>query len=201
LTAGGYDRSVSSVALGEWAGVRASRLDQLVAARQAARGGRYPTQALNWSLVLVLASEFQGFSRELHGEAANVLAAAMARGNSNYFTLIRNNLVAKRALDRVNASSDALHEDFDRLGLDIWRDIASNVKSGARWNEQLKRLNRARNAIAHNNMGVLQKLRTEGYPITSATVDSWRSSCNGISGQLDALLTQKLTTLTGARPW
>lgn len=190
-----------SIALSEWTGVRSSRLDQLVAARQVARGGRYPGQALNWSLVLVLCSEFQGFTRELHGEAAGVLAAAMARGNVSHFTLVRNNLLANRAIDRANANANTLGEDFDRLGLDIWRDITNSVKSGGRWKQQLERLNRARNAIAHNNMGKLQTLRNEGYPITSQTVDSWRSACNGIGRQLDVLLTRHLTTLTGARPW
>jgi hypothetical protein len=137
---------VPSVAFAEWTGTRSSRLDQLVAARLTARGGRYPAQAINWSLVLVLASEFQGFTRELHGEAAGVLAAAIARGNLNYFTLVRNNLVANRAIDRYNANVNTLSADFDRLGIDTWRDITSAVQSGALWKQQLDRLNRARNS-------------------------------------------------------
>jgi hypothetical protein len=182
-------------------GGRAARLDQLVAARRVVTGGRYPTQAINWSLAIVLASEFQGFTRELRDEAAGILASAIAKGNLAHFTIIRNSLLANRAIDRGNARVDTLNEDFNRLGVDIWKDISSAVASGARWQRQLERLNQARNALAHNNMGKLQQLKADGYPINSTTVDSWRVACNGIGRHLDLILKKHLTNLTGVQPW
>jgi hypothetical protein len=192
---------VSSLALSTWSGGRASRLDQLVAARRAVTGGSRPAQAVNWSLVLVLASEFQGFSRELHDEAADFLASALARGNQAHFEIIRNSLLANRAIDRGNARAEVLSEDFNRLGIDIWSGVTASAASGRRWKEQLDRLNRARNAIAHNNLGKLQILKKEGYAINSATVDSWRVACNGVGRHMDLVLKKHLTTVTGVSPW
>jgi hypothetical protein len=150
-------------------------------------------------MVLVLASEFQGFARELHYECAEWLASSMAQGDQNYFEIIRNNLTAKRELDSANAKPSSLTADFSRLGVsDLWGEIESADPSGVHWHNQLGILNTARNAIAHNNPIMLQGLN---IVINVPTIRSWRAACNGVSKHMDATMKRFLTSTTGRRPW
>jgi hypothetical protein len=192
-----------SRALATWQTVRVARINHLRAARSALRTAthRQPTHALNWSLVLALASEFQGFSRELHDETTGFLASTLAAGNAAHFSVIRNSFTTRRQLDRVNAGTDTVAEDFGRFGIEIWKDIAVAVKSGKRWRQQLDKMNYARNGIAHNDLGKLQRLKSEGYPINTLTVDKWYSACNATCRQMDSVLQKHLRNLTGVRPW
>lgn len=192
-----------SVARSSWTTSRAKRLNQLAEAHRLRRednpGNPAPLEAVNWSMILVLASEFQGFARELHDEAAEFLASSMAQGDQNYFEIIRNNLTAKRELDSANAKPTSLSADFKRLGIsDIWADIEGADHEGARWHNQLGVLNAARNAIAHHNPG---KLQTLGVAINANTTRSWRAACNGISKQMDAILRTYLIGTTRRKPW
>jgi hypothetical protein len=192
-----------SVARSSWTTSRAARLNQLAEAhrllRKNGRRNSGPLEALNWSMILVLAAEFQGFARELHDETAEFLASSMARGDLNYFEIARNNLTAKRELDSMNAKPSSINADFKRLGIsDLWLEIERSNLAGARWRAGLGVLNAARNAIAHNNPGKLQSL---GVPINARTIRSWRGYCNNVSRQMDMLLKRYLLTTTGRRPW
>ncbi len=192
-----------SVARSTWTTSRAARLNQLAEAhrllRRDNRSNTAPLEAVNWSMILVLAAEFQGFARELHDEAAEFLAGSMAQGDQSYFEIIRNNLTVKRELDSVNAKPSSLSADFSRLGVsDLWNDIETANPSGAQWHTQLGVLNAARNAIAHHNPG---KLRILGAAINANTTRSWRAACNGVSLQMDMALNDYLTRTTGRRPW
>jgi hypothetical protein len=192
-----------SVARSSWTTSRAARLNQLAEARRLLRGSgprnRGPLEALNWSMILVLTAEFQGFARELHDEAADFLASSMARGDLNYFEIARNNLTAKRELDSANAKPSSINADFNRLGIsDLWTEIEHSHSAGTHWRAQLGILNAARNAIAHNNPRKLQAL---GVPINARTIRSWRACCNGVSRQMDIILKTHLFTTTGRRPW
>ena len=197
---------VPSVALTSWTTARAARLDHLAWVHRSAGiidlGGPAVRKVLVRSLVLALASEFQGFARELHDEAAEFLASTIAGGNQGQFEVIRNNLVIGRGVDRVNAKPETLRVDFARLGVaNLWNDIARAVPSGHRWRQQLERLNEARNAIAHDEENKLQLLATQGFPITIATMHSWRAACNGVSRHIDTILENHIAQLTGVRPW
>jgi hypothetical protein len=165
------------------------------------RGRRTQTQSINWSLVLILASEFQGYVREVHDEAAEFLAGAVSLGNYSFFTLVRNNLTVNRQVDRVNAKSATLKVDFDRFGFDLWSDICSAVASGQSWKEQIDRLNEARNSIAHNDLEKLKALSMRGYPLNLVTIRSWRSACNGVARHIDISLGKRLSQLAGVEPW
>lgn len=192
-----------SVARSSWTTSRAARLNQLTEAHRLLRKNRRsntaPLEAVNWSMILVLAAEFQGFARELHDEAAEFLASSMAQGDQNYFEIIRNNLTLKRELDSVNAKPSSLSADFKRLGIsDLWNDIETANPAGAQWRAQLGTLNAARNAIAHHNPG---KLQTLGVAISANTTRSWRAACNGVSKQMDIALKDYLARTTGRRPW
>jgi hypothetical protein len=198
--------SMPSTAFSRWTSSRSSRLDQLTAAH-AIVGGRGPgrrtqTQSINWSLVLLLASEFQGYVRELHDEAAEFLASAMSNGNQTYIRLIRNNLTINRALDHKNARSETLREDFRRFGgFDLCADISASLTSGPRWIEKIDILNEARNSIAHNNLGKLQMLSSKGYPLNLPTVKSWGAACRGVARHADIVVGRRLTQITGVKPW
>lgn len=192
-----------SVARFSWTTSRAARLNQLSEAHRLLRRdsprNSGPLEALNWSTILVLAAEFQGFARELHDETAEFLASSMARGDLNYFEIARNNLTAKRELDSVNAKPSSINADFKRLGIsDLWVEIERSNSAGARWRAELGMLNVARNAIAHNNPA---KLRGLGVPINARTIRSWRAYCNNVSQQMDRALKAYLFTTTGRRPW
>lgn len=188
-----------------WTALRLPRMSQLTDAHAMVSGPgpgrRTRTEAINWALVVILSSELQGFFRELHDESLEFLSLRMARGNQVYFTLIRNNLTANRGLDRVNPKPETLQADFERLGIDLWGDLRAQVASGGRWYQQLTRLNRARNAIAHHEPAKLARLAAEGYPLTLRTVDSWRAACEGVVRNGDRVVGAHLQRMTGVRPW
>lgn len=192
-----------SVALSSWQTKRAARLDQLAEAHKlvsASFGANASLEAIDWSMILVLAAEFQGFARELHDEVSEFLASAIARGNQKYFEIVRNNLTASRHLDAVNAKPDSIGADFQRLGVsDLWGDIEKGDPHGARWHSQLGILNKARNAVAHGNPAMLTSL--SGVTVNATTIVSWRSACDGVSELMDGILMNYLTNTTGRVPW
>lgn len=196
---------VSSIAFQTWDSERLRRMRQLTDAHSMVGGPgpgrRTRTEAINWALVVILSSELQGYFRELHDESVEFLAQRVARGNQVYFTLVRNNLTANRGLDRVNPKPETLQSDFERLGVDLWTDIRAQVQSGARWHQQLTRLNRARNAVAHHEPAKLATLAREGYPLTLRTVESWRTACEGVARNADKVVGVRLHRMTGVRAW
>ncbi|MDX6343200.1 MAG: hypothetical protein QOH87_3338 [Trebonia sp.] len=68
-----------------WAAARANRIKRLRAAHEAfggtGPGRRWVTDELNHALILRLASEFQGFARDLHDETGAFVARCLAPGN------------------------------------------------------------------------------------------------------------------------
>src|SRR5690348_7507244 len=73
-----------SVSLNTWTTVRAQRIKRLRAAHEAfggtGPGRRWVTDELNHALILRLASEFQGFARDLHDECGLFIARCLAPG-------------------------------------------------------------------------------------------------------------------------
>lgn len=109
-----------------------------------------------------------------------------------------------RQLDRGNANPGALGNDFSRLGLLLWPALttASNGKS-TRWNRELDSLNLARNAIAHDDQDKFLELRNRGkFPITLATVKSWRRALDLLAITMDDVVADFLGSIIGGpRPW
>lgn len=192
-----------SVALSSWQTKRAARLDQLKDAHtllSGSAGANVSLEAIDWSRILVLAAEFQGFARELHDEASEFLASAVARGDQKYFEIVRNNLTISRSLDAVNAKPASVAADFQRLGIsDLWEDIEKSSPDGARWHSQLGILNKARNAVAHGNPAMLNSL--SGIMVNTVTIVSWRSACDGVCELMDGILMNYLKDTTGRVPW
>jgi hypothetical protein len=113
---------VTSAALSEWKTDRAVRLNRLVAAHRTVRGvnRRWITDELNHSLILRLASEFQGFARALHEEASQAVVAALIPNDPDRQDALLAAFLTGRRLSSGNAEPEALRRDFGRFGLSLW---------------------------------------------------------------------------------
>src|SRR5438093_2420675 len=107
----------------QWRTVRASALDEIAHAHVAvggtARGRRYTTQQVNRAYAMLLASQFQGFCRDLHSECIDHILGVLAPPPA-LLILVRAEFTRGRQLDRGNAQSSSLGADFGRLGIDFW---------------------------------------------------------------------------------
>jgi hypothetical protein len=188
-----------SRALRHWQVERAKRIDDLVSVHGAIAGpgpGRkWRTEQINWSLIVRLAAEFQGFSIDLHDLGADTFAGWSAQGSFQLQTVIRNSLTLERKLDRGNANPDNLREDFQRFGVDWWTALHLLHAQNEARRQQIGRLNRARNAIVHGQPDVIEELRAEGYPLTLGTVRAWRRAVGELAVHMDTLLSQTLGKL------
>lgn len=92
-------------------------------------------------IIVKVAAEFQGFSRDLHDEAAEFLANNVAGGNRAVADTIKIGLTSGRSLGRNNAGPDTLVNDFARIGLILWRAIIMKEPTrGPAWKADLKDL-------------------------------------------------------------
>src|SRR5437899_7793283 len=103
----------------QWNRTRATELDQVETAHTllggSARGRRYTTQQINRAYAVLLASQFQGFCRDLHTEA--VLSLVTVIPNLGFRLAMREELLWNRQLDSKNANQGTIGGDFGRLGM------------------------------------------------------------------------------------
>ena len=167
-----------------------------------APGRRWATTELNHALVLRLASEFQGFARELHNEAVTTLTAFAAGGRSDLMESLGRPYEVARHLDRGNAHPGSLGHDFGLFGIQLWGELIATypVKAPA-WMRRLDALNRARNALAHDNVDRLARVDAAGWPMTLRSVRRWRKSLDGLTKAMDHVTRRGLVRLTGTVPW
>ncbi len=198
---------MSSPALHHWQQNRSARLQQLEAAHEE-MGGRGPgrrwrTEQVNWSLFLRLAGEFQGFARELHQLGAEEFAHLAAGGNRPLQGAIEHLLTRERQLDSRNANSGTLGADFGRFGVRWWPALVALDSRTKRRMEVLDLLNRARNAIAHDEPGEINELRANNdYPLTLRVFRLTRSALDALAVSMDAELARHLGSLFGrVEPW
>lgn len=197
---------MSSAALNSWQTVRTSRLDRLQAAHAAIGGAgpgrRWVTEELNQAMILRLASEFQGFARELHEEAVSAVAAHLAPGDPGVQIAISLPFSSGRRLDRGNADPVGLGQDFGLFGFKFWPRLKQRYPTKAdQWNERLALLNRARNAIAHDDVRKLQQVADAGWSPTLRSVQRWHRSLDGLAGGMDDVVRGQLQGLYGTSPW
>jgi hypothetical protein len=165
-------------------------------------GRRVGTAQLNWSMVLRLAGEFQGYARDLHDLAVDHLVQSLAPQGSPLASMLRTNLTRSRELDRGNAHPGSLGSDFERLGFRLWPALGQMDSRAQKWNIELSAINRARNAIAHAEDQKLATLATEGWPMQLRTIKRWRSSLDGLARCMDRVVAESLVALTGkGAPW
>ncbi|MHB1808615.1 MAG: hypothetical protein ACYCU0_04885 [Solirubrobacteraceae bacterium] len=158
-----------------------------------------------------MASQFQAFCRDLHTEAADVVAHAIsafgaaglidsaAAANIAFIALTRG-----RQLDRGNANPGSIAADFKSFDLDIWQQASRRDKRTVGRQHTLDQLNIWRNAIAHQdfdfNAGQLDVLGGRSrVGLTEAR--AFRAACNQLAASFDEVLARHLAPVVGRRPW
>ncbi|WP_146173908.1 hypothetical protein [Saccharothrix carnea] len=199
---------MTSDALKSWTTVRKSRIEQLVTAHRAvggtAPGRRWRTEQLNWSMVMRIAGEFQGYCRDLHDLAVEKFVISVGVDNIPLQDLLRIQLTGGRLLDKGNAGPTQISKDFSRLGMRLWPAVYAEVgeSKGLIWNQSLEKLIEARNGIAHADDEKLARLKAQGYPINLSQVRRWVSHLDGLAETLDDLAADYLNQFLGCgRPW
>lgn len=184
-----------SEALDRWKAERCGVLDNLeqVHAKVTQRkiGRQYMTEHLNAALFVRLATEFQGFCRDLHDDAATVLADSFTTGDNETWTdTVRNALVRQRKLGLGNANSGNLGNDFAVLGMTFWPDIYAQYPSwGPKWNGRIDALNTVRNAVVHSDEVQLKKFKADtGVSLNLATFKQWRGTLNSAAIGFDRVV-------------
>jgi hypothetical protein len=161
------------------------------------RGRRYATNQVNQAYVVLLASQFQRFCRDLHSECVDRLVAAVALPALR--AVMRAEFTWGRKLDRGNAQSGSIGEDFGRLGIDFWTEVRGYNSRSAAWQALLDDLNAWRNAVAHQDF---DPARLRGATaLRLAQVRRWRATCRGLARGFDEVMRRHLLTLTGVSPW
>jgi hypothetical protein len=193
---------VPSTSLNYWDTTRAAELDEIEQAHAAVggtgRGRRYTTQQINRAFAMLLASQFQGFCRDLHSECVDHVLGVLAPP-APLRNLLRAEFTRSRQLDRGNAQSASLGADFSRLGIELWDELRAYDPASNGWRNDLDLLNDWRNAIAHQDFA---SLRLRGVvTIQVGAVRRWRTSCGRLALAVDNVMWSYLQTLTGVSPW
>ena len=180
---------MTSPALEAWRSSRLPRLDRLLAAHPNSAGSSTdPAVSDEWSqaLVLRLASEFQGFCRDLHDDAVQAIVTAVTPPVSPLRVMLLEGLTVGRGLDRFSADPRTIKDDFRRLGLDLWVLVGTGrAESTSVWREGLRLLHRARSGVVHDDAEAIEAVRGEGWPIQLDTVWRWRNLLDEMATAMD----------------
>jgi hypothetical protein len=146
---------------------------------------------------MLLSSQFQGFCRDLHSEAAEKICHPV--GGDERLRLLRIRLTIGRKLDSGNPNPGNLGGDFGFFDLRLWHALEARDPANAERNKELERLNEWRNAIAHQSfdptkLGGRNALRLE-------EVRRWRRTCEQLADDMDVVVGAHVATITGVNPW
>ncbi len=185
---------------------RATRLDRLLAAHRTVRGAnsgrRWITDELNHSLILRLASEFQGFARDLHDETSKVVVHALAPNHPARQASLRAPYRARRRLDRGNADPDALRADFELFDMNLWIELQQRYPSRTpRWRQQLSLLNTARNGLVHDDGQRVRQVQANGWLLTLPFIHRWRIALDGLATGMDHVIGHYVHRSFGVPRW
>ncbi|MDA8284213.1 MAG: hypothetical protein M0Z42_13190 [Actinomycetota bacterium] len=197
---------MTSAALDRWRNQRAKQLDELVDAHVAisgtAAGRRWATAELNRALILRLASQFQGFARDLHGETAITFGELAHPTDPVLARVVATGLQVNRQLDHKNAQEDSLSSDFSRVGIQLWAEMDARHRRTAARRLHLRAFNRARNGLAHDDQRAVAEVLAAGYRMDLAGIRQWRAALDGLADTMDDVLAAHLGRLFKvARPW
>ena len=185
-----------------WQNERLVALDQIAAAHTAvggaAPGRRYATQHINQAYATMLSSQFQGFCRDLHSEAVDYLLGPAPPGDAR-MTLIRRRFTGGRKLDSGNPNPGNLGTDFEFFGFKLWDALEAHDPKNSDRNKVLANLNVWRNAIAHQNF--TDKALGGRTTVRLNDVRKWRSACEELAIDLDAVVGAQIAIITGAPTW
>ena len=185
-----------------WQGERSDQLDQIAAAHAAVggrgRGRRFATQQINHAYLVLLASQFQGFCRDLHSEVVDQLVASLPAGDVRT-RMLRVRLTEGRQLDTKNAQSGSIGADFGRFEMAFWTLVKRHHPRNIDRQAALERLNTWRNAVAHQSFDP-QKLGGRAASRLN-DVRGFRAACDALAEEFDAVLGNHLAAILGAPPW
>jgi hypothetical protein len=183
-----------------WVESRSAKLDQMEDAHASVggtrRGRRYATDQINQAYAVLLASQFQGFCRDLHTESVEYLVDCLTSASMR--PIVQAELLRDRKLDRGNANPGNLGDDFKRLGVDFWGEVRSLHFRTASRRDALEKLNQWRNAIAHQKFdpAILGDAK-----LGLAQVRRWRKACGRLSKAFDRVMWAHIRSVTGHMPW
>jgi len=185
----------------QWSTDRSDALNEIERAHVAVggtkRGRRYATQQINQAYAVLLASQFQGFCRNLYDEAVVHLVAAIAPQSLQVVAAV--SLNRDRKLDRGNAQPGSIGSDFDRLGIDFWTEVKVYDPRNTRRQSLLDELNVWRNAIAHQDFDRKKLGGTTSLKLSQVRL--WRKACGWLALTFDEITRRHLHGLTGTLPW
>jgi len=191
-----------SQAYRQWTRTRSTELNQMETAHTllggTARGRRYTTQQINRAYAILLASQFQGFARDLHTESVDFLVAVIP--HPLFRAAMRRELLWNRQLDTKNANQGTIGGDFSRLGiLQFWAKVDAVFVNNNLRRQRLEDLNTWRNAIAHQNFDPAMLGSTTNLRL--AIVQRWRRGCNRLAKSFDRVLRAYIQSVIGNNPW
>jgi hypothetical protein len=192
---------MASRALRAWQTRSRTVLDELEAAHAVVGGARraraFARQQINQAYVVLLASQFQRFCRDLHSNAAAALIQTPAFAPLD--PVLRECLSQRRRLNAGNATPSNIASDFLRFGFDIWAAAARRDQRTSQRRDKLEALNRWRNAVAHQDFSNAQLNGRETLRISE--VRAWRSACESLAVDFDTVLRIQLRSISGTFPW
>jgi hypothetical protein len=194
-------RAMASKSLEHWQKARIRELDEIANAHLevggSARGRRYATLQINHAYTVLLSSQFQGFCRDLHSEAVDHIVRSVTP--TQLQVILRAEFTLHRKLDQGNPNPGNIGSDFNRLGLKF----LDQVRARNLWNNRrigyLDDLNSWRNAIAHQDFDPAKLGGTINLQL--AMVRRWRAACEQLAVQFDAVMSDHIYQITGAKPW
>jgi len=149
--------------------------------RRAQRRRRHGAQQINHAYAVLLASQFQGFCRDLHTESANLIASAVQPAVLR--TVMLDRLIQGRKLDSENPNPGNIGEDFLRFGVRFWPEVSRDDRRNPARQALLAELNQWRNAIARQDF-----TRIGSPSLRLQQVSRWRAACQGLAQSFDAVL-------------
>jgi hypothetical protein len=139
-----------------------------------------------------LASQFQGYCRDLHTESVDYLVPVVTP--ASFRSSIRELLTQNLQLKRANAQPGSIGADFGRFGIDFWTEVQSIDPRNEVRQRQLEELNEWRNAVAHEDF-------KSQAAIHLRQVRQWRKVCERLAKSFDEVICHHLQKLTGRSPW
>ena len=189
-----------SNSLHNWQGLRRIKLNEIVEVHRViggtGRGRRYATEQVNHAYAVLLASQYQGFCRDLHSECVYHIVQQVSADLRN---VLWGELVRDRKLDRGNPNPGNIGADFARLGLRIWDKVKALERRNVARKELLDKLNEWRNAIAHEDFEAAKLGGRTSLRLSD--VNGWRRACDQLARAFDAVARAHLGALLGSPPW
>ncbi|TDQ49961.1 hypothetical protein EV190_1145 [Actinorugispora endophytica] len=157
---------------------------------------------MNHAVVLRLASEFQGFSRQLHTESLDFLKGRLLPGQPQFWTYLLVPYTKASILNTGNATAKALAEDFGLFGVLLWEKLRQTYPGQVdAWRRELNWLNKARNALAHEDYNQLVKLTADSVSIDDARARKWKTVLDELTEGIDRIVGDHFGIVFGVRPW